>query len=86
MFKLCFWKDALERAISAGATSFASLMTMNVPFQALNWKEIASIAGVTAVYSIVTSVSALSFGKENTASFFGSLTAPVENPYGRHSK
>lgn len=84
MFKLCFWKDAIERAISSGATSFASLMTMNVPFQALNWKEIASISGVTAVYSIVTSIGALGFGKENSASFLGKPHG--EAPYGRHAQ
>lgn len=84
MFKWCFWKDALERAISASATSFASLMTMNVPFQSLNWQEIASIAAVTGVYQIVTAIGALGFGKEDSASFLAG--SKVEAPYGRHSQ
>jgi hypothetical protein len=60
-------------------------MTMNVPFQALDWKQIASIAGVTAVYSIVTSVGALNFGKENSASFLPG-TPTEDKPYGRHTQ
>lgn len=84
MFKLCFWKDAIERAISAVASSAVSMTTLNVPFQALDWKQIASIAAASGVVSMLTSISALGFGKENSASF---LTGEkTEVPYGRHAR
>lgn len=83
MFKLCFWKDALERAISAAASTGVSLTTLNTAFQALDWKQIASISATSGVVSILTSLSALGFGKENSASFLNIGTG--EKTYGRHS-
>lgn len=84
MFKWCFWKDAIERAISAIASSGVSLTTLNVPFQALDWKQIASISVVAGVVSMLTSVSALGFGKEDSASFLPGI--PRGEVHGRHAK
>lgn len=84
MFKWCFWKDAIERAISAVASTGVSLTTLNVPFQALDWKQIASISAVSGVVSMLTSVSALGFGTENSASFLPGI--PKGEIYGRHAK
>lgn len=84
MFTVCFWKDAWERAIGAAASTAVSLTTLNTAFQALDWKQISSIAATSGVVSILTSISALGFGKENSASFLGKVTG--EQQYGRHSK
>lgn len=65
------------------ASTAVSMTTLNTAFQALDWKQIASIAATSGVVSILTSISALGFGKENSASFLPKLTG--ENPYGRHA-
>lgn len=84
MFKWCFWKDAIERAISAAASTGVSLTTLNTAFQALDWKQIASVAATSGVVSILTSLSALGFGTENSASFLPGI--PKGDIYGRHAK
>ena len=84
MFTWCFWKDALERAISTAASTGVSITTLNVPFQALDFKQIISMAATSGLVSILTSVSALGFGKEDSASFLPGT--PKGESYGRHSK
>lgn len=84
MFKWCFWKDAIERAVSTAASTGVSITTLNVPFQALDFKQIISMAATSGLVSILTSISALGFGKENSASFLSGIGG--EQQYGRHAK
>lgn len=84
MFSWCFWKDAIERAVSTAASTGVSITTLNVPFQALDFKQIISMAATSGLVSILTSISALGFGKENSASFLPGVSGG--ETYGRHSQ
>lgn len=68
MFTWFFWRDALERAIRTFAQTAAALITVGVGFGAINWAAVASVAGVAAIYSLLTSVTATGRGSEVTAS------------------
>jgi len=59
IYTLEFWKSAGERAVKTLAQSIvASVTVLGVPvgFQDINWIAVASIAGVAAVISILTSI------------------------------
>lgn len=52
-------KAASIRALRTFAQVFASSITVGVGIGDINWKEIASIAVVAAVYSLLTSIGGL---------------------------
>lgn len=68
MFTWFFWRDALERAIRTFAETAVAMLGVGVGFGAINWATVASVAGVAAIVSILTSVAATRRGSEVTAS------------------
>ena len=52
-------KAASVRAIKTFAQSFASLMTVGVAINEIDWKYVTSVSAVAAIYSIVTSIAGL---------------------------
>ena len=57
MLTLLFWKAALERSIKTAAQAAIALIgTGAVGFTDLDWLQIASVSGVAAVVSILTSL------------------------------
>lgn len=52
-------KAAVNRAIRTFAQSFASLMTVGVAINEIDWDYIASVSFVAFVYSIITSLAGL---------------------------
>lgn len=52
-------KAAAIRAVRTFAQSAASLMTVGAAINELNWGYIASVAAVSALYSILTALSGL---------------------------
>lgn len=58
--KLRTWiKCAGIRALKTFAQSFASLMTVGVAINEIDWKYVASVSTVAAIYSVVTSIAGL---------------------------
>lgn len=69
MFTLVFWRDAFERAVKTAAqTAVALIGTDLVGFLELDWLQIASVSGVAAVLSVLTSVGSDPFADRGTAS------------------
>ena len=69
MFTLMFWRDAIERAVKTAAqTAVALIGTDMVGFLELDWLQIASVSGVAAVLSVLTSVGSDPFADRGTAS------------------
>lgn len=69
MFTKRFWKGAFERAVKTFAQGAAALLVANATgIVDADWKAAASVAGLAAVVSILTSVGSLPLGEEGTAS------------------
>lgn len=54
-----WFKKAGIRAVKTFAQSMASLMTVGAAINEINWRYIASVSVVSAIYSIVTSVAGI---------------------------
>lgn len=58
-------KSAGIRALKTFAQSFASLMTVGVAINEIDWKYVTSVSTVAAIYSVVTSIAGLPEVKED---------------------
>lgn len=56
IFTVEFWKSAAERALKTAGQVFIASIGVGLGFQDVNWGAIASVAGVAAVISIITSI------------------------------
>lgn len=57
MFTLTFWKDAFERAVKTFAQAAVAVLTANATgLLDADWVTVASVAGLAAVVSVLTSV------------------------------
>lgn len=54
-----WFKAAGVRAIKTFAQTALSMMTVGAAFSEINWLQVFSIAGVAAVYSLLTSLAGL---------------------------
>lgn len=52
-------KAAGIRALKTFAQTFASMITIGAAFHEIEWAYVASVAGVAAVYSILTSLAGI---------------------------
>lgn len=69
MFTLAFWKDALERAVKTAAqTAVALIGTGMVGILDVDWMQVASVSGVAALLSVLTSIGSDPFADRGTAS------------------
>lgn len=69
MLTKSFWKDALERAVKTAAqTAVALIGTGLVGIIDVDWANIASVSGVAALVSVLTSVASGPVGDADTAS------------------
>jgi hypothetical protein len=69
MFTSRFWKGAAERAIKTFAQAALALLTGDgLGVLDVDWGTVASVGGLAAVASILTSVVSLGIGPENSAS------------------
>lgn len=69
MFTLAFWKDALERAVKTAAqTAVALIGTGMVGILDVDWVQVASVSGVAALLSVLTSIGSDPFADRGTAS------------------
>lgn len=57
-------KAASIRAIRTFAQSFASFITVGAAISEIDWKYVASVSAVSAIYSILTSIAGLPEVKE----------------------
>ena len=57
MFSVMFWKDALERAVRTAAQAAVALLTAGATgLLDVDWVQVASVSGLAAVVSVLTSV------------------------------
>lgn len=56
MFTIPFFKAAGERAARAFAFAFSAFIVTGAGFEDIDWLRAASIAGVAAVLSLITSI------------------------------
>lgn len=69
MFTKTFWKQALERAIKTAAQAAAALLTANgTGVLDVNWGAVASVAGLAALASILTSIVTSGVGEPDSPS------------------
>jgi hypothetical protein len=59
-----FWKATAERAVKTFAQSAAALLTANASgLLEVDWQQVASVAGLAAVLSLLTSVGSSRVGE-----------------------
>ena len=54
-----WWKAAGIRAVKTFAQTALSMLTVGQAFIDINWMNVLSVAGVAAVYSLLTSIAGL---------------------------
>jgi hypothetical protein len=54
-----WWKAAAIRAAKTFAQTAVSMFTIGQAFSEINWRAVASVAGVAAVFSLLTSLAGL---------------------------
>lgn len=69
MLTASFWKDALERAVKTFAQTAAALLTGDgLGITDVSWGGVASVAGMAAAVSILTSIASAPVGTPGNAS------------------
>lgn len=69
MFTVSFWKDAGERSIKTFAQVAVSFLVIGTTgVLDVDWVQVASISGVAALASILTSIASDGVGVKGTAS------------------
>ena len=75
MFTKKFWKDAGERAVKTGAQSAVSVLGANATgLLDADWLTVASVAGLAAVVSLLTSIGSGAV-TDGSASLVGEINA-----------
>lgn len=59
-----WWKAAGIRALKTFGQSFASMLTVGAAMNEINWRYVGSVAVVSAIYSLATSLAGLPEIKE----------------------
>lgn len=82
MWTTAFWKGALERAIKTFAQAVAAFLAAGATgVLDVNWQQAASVAGLAALLSLLTSVASGSFtGPEGSPSLVNDRTRDVAPP------
>ena len=62
MFTLMFWKSAAERAVKSFAQALGACLAGNAGLWEVSWGTALSVAGMTALLSVLTSVASLPAG------------------------
>jgi hypothetical protein len=68
VFSKKFLKDATERAIATFAQTAIASLTVSAGLHDVNWVNVASIAGLATLLSILKSIAATQLGDEDSAS------------------
>ncbi|MFC6017810.1 holin [Plantactinospora solaniradicis] len=77
MFTSTFWKQAVERAVKTFAQSGVALLTGDgLGLVNVDWGTTASVAGLAALVSLLTSVATSSIGEPNSPSAVAVETEP----------
>ncbi len=75
MFTAQFWKDAAERSVKTFAQAAGALLAGDgVGLMDVSWLQVASIAGMAAVVSLLTSIASAPVGASGTASLIRAKT------------
>ena len=69
MFTQHFWKNALERSIKTFAQVLAGLITADgTGILDVDWPQALSVAGLSALASVLTSIGSVPFGRPDSPS------------------
>lgn len=63
-----FWKDAAERALKTFAQSAVAILALSTGLIDVSWVHAASVAGLAALVSLLTSVGSAGVGSSESAS------------------
>lgn len=63
-----FWKDAFERGIKTFAQSAVAILALSVGVLDASWVQAASVGGLAAVISLLTSIGSSGVGSSESAS------------------
>lgn len=67
MFKLPFWRGAIERALKTAAQTFAgSLVIDGADILSMDWRTTLALVATTTALSLLTSVASSRLGPEQT--------------------
>lgn len=80
MFTRKFWDNALERAIKTAAQTAVALLLVSSTTGVLDvdWAQTASVAGLAAIVSILTSVAGRDIGKHGDPSLISDVSTDVD--------
>lgn len=59
LFSAAWWKAAAIRAVRTAAQVAAGMITVGMAANEIDWRNVASVALVAAVYSLITSLAGL---------------------------
>jgi hypothetical protein len=68
VFSLLFWKSAAERAVKSFAQALAASLVAATGFGGVEWGVVLSVAGMTALLSVLTSLASLPVGDHTSPS------------------
>lgn len=72
MFTKLFWKDAFERAVKTFAQAAVAVLTARtIGLFEVDWVNLASVAGMAALVSVLMSIASAGVGVKGTASMMG---------------
>lgn len=71
MWTAAFWKATAERAVKTFAQSVLALLVVGAGFADLDWATIASVSGVAALASVLTSIVSGYVGERGSPSLGG---------------
>ena len=80
MWTLDFWKDTAERAVKTFAQAVVALLTAGATtILDVDWTQAASVGGLAALVSVLTSIASTGIGDHHTA-------AALRGHVGRHRR
>lgn len=71
MFTLVFWKYTAERAVKSFCQALAATLAAATGIEALDWRMALSVAAMTALASVLTSVASSPVGDHASPSLIG---------------
>jgi hypothetical protein len=80
MFTRNFWKATLERSVKTFAQTLAACLAGGVGLWDASWSTALSVAGMTAVLSVLTSLASIPVGSHESPSLLAARPSEAQLP------